>query len=386
MNKLFLNFIVVATLALLLSGCISDEIVDNDGSSNGNGDVDEDGFVVFDYPPFNLEKVAFILPLGGMIGSHVTPIDHQYYVSYDFDLGDDAAVDIDVYSPGDGIVTSIQHMGVAVGDPPMSVDDYRLVVQHTSKVSSIYIHVDDLSDKLAEFDPGLGEYASVDVEVSAGEVLGWYVGSVDYNVVDEEVELAFVNPASYEAEPWKIHCPDPFDYFNESIKNTLVEKCLRSEEPVGGKICYDVEGRIAGNWFEEGTNGYAGVDLDRYWASHLSVAYDSIDPDAIVVSIGTFVDKAEQFSVSGNSPDPADVSVDDGVVKYELVDFEYVKNDSVWDRNSLVKGLKMRNSDWIRGVILLQLVEDRKLKVEIFPDKTADEISGFTDNFKFYVR
>jgi len=63
-----------------------------------------------------------------MIGSHVTPIDHQYYVSYDFEKGNEADVDIDVYSPGDGVVTQIQHMNVAAGDDPIAIDDFRLVI------------------------------------------------------------------------------------------------------------------------------------------------------------------------------------------------------------------------------------------------------------------
>jgi hypothetical protein len=277
-------------------------------------------------------------------------------------------------------------MSVAVGDTPMAVDDFRLVIQHTPTISSIYIHIDELSDKLAAVDPGLGEYANVNVHVSAGEVIGRYGGSVDYNIVDEDVVLPFVNPTSYESEDWKIHCPDPFDYFNESIKSKLVEKCLRTQNPIGGKICYDVDGKLVGTWFEEGTNGYAGVNPDRYWAGHLSIVYDSIDPDAVIVSIGTFVDTAEQFCVKENRPNPANISVNDGIVIYELVDFEYYKNDTIWNRTSLVKGLKVQNSEYIQGVIILKLIEDRKLKVEIFPEKNADQIDGFTENAIVYVR
>ena len=392
MKKDYLKFLIAISLVvfLLFSGCVSDQTNDNidtnDESSNENGNTNESGSIAFDYAPFDLEKVAFILPMGGMTGAHVTPIDHQYYVSYDFDRGDEVSVDIDVYSPGDGIVTQIQHMDIAAGDTVMPVDDYRLVIEHTDTISSMYIHIDELSDKLAAVDPGLGEYASINVEVEAGEVIGRYGGSVDYNIVDEDVVLNFVNPDSYESENWKIHCPDPFDYFNESIKGQLVEKCLRTQDPIGGKICYDIDGRLVGTWFEENTNGYAGVNRDRYWANHLSIVYDSIDPDAIIVSIGTFVDTAEQFGVKGNGPDPANVSVDEGLIIYELVDFEYYKNDTSWNRTSLEKGLKVRNSEYAQGVILLQLMEDRKLKVEIFPGQTADEIDSFTENAIIYER
>jgi hypothetical protein len=358
----------------------------NDDFYDENFDSNYNDLLIFDYPPVDLDKVSFILPMGGMIGSHVTPIDHQYYVSYDFDKGDEAKVDIDVYSPYDGIVTHIQHMNVAAGDNPLVVNDYRLVIQHTSTVSSIYIHIDELSNKIAAFDPGLGNYTNVNIEVSAGEVIGRYGGSVDYNIVDENVVLPFINHDSYYSENWKIHCPDPFDYFNQSIKDELVEKCLRTDFPIGGKICYDIDGKLVGNWFEEGTNGYGGVNQDRYWAGHLSIAYDSIDPDAIIVSIGTFIDSARQFSVKNNSPDPANISVEDGLIIYELVDFQYYKNDTDWDRNSLVKGLKIKNYEHVNGVILLQMLEDRKLKVEIFSGKNSNEINGFTENAVIYIR
>lgn len=382
-NKHMLFLSILITIVLLLSGC---ETYQNNSNNNKENIEDDSSFTTFNYPPFDLDKVYYIIPMGDMIDSHVTPIDHQYYVSYDFQLGDSVAVDIDVYSPGNGTVTSIQHMDVAAGDSPLPVDDFRITIQHTPTISSYYIHIDELSEKLSAVDPGLGEYASVNVKISAGEVIGKYGGSVDYNIVDEDVELPFINPESYENEPWKIHCPDPFDYFNDEIKNQMIEKCLRTDEPIGGKICYDIDGRLVGTWFEEGTNGYGGIDSERYWAGHLSIVYDIIDPDAMLISIGTFVDKADQFAVKGNSPDPANISVNDGLVIYELTDYEYYKNGTLWDKKNLVQGLKLQNGESIRGTILLQLIEDRKLKVEIFPGETVSQVTGFTDNAKFYER
>ena len=382
-NKHLIFLTLSVAIVLLLSGCTTEENNSNETSSDGNNDVD--GSITFDYPPFDLEKVYYILPMGLMSGAHVTPIDHQYYISYGYGSGEEA-VDVDVYSPADGTVTSIQHMDVAAGDSPLPVDDFRITIQHTDTISSYYIHIDELSEKLMAVDPGFGNYSSVNVDVSAGEVIGRYGGSVDYNIVDEDVELPFINPDSYTWEPWKIHCPDPFDYFNESIKNQMIEKCLRTEDPIGGKICYDIDGRLVGTWFEEGTNGYGGADPDRYWAGHLSIVYDSIDPDRIVISIGTFIDTAQQFTVKGNSPDPANISADDGLVIYELVDFDYYKNDTMWDRASFVKGLKIKESSTQRGVILLQLLEDGTLKVEIFPDETSETVNSFTENAKIYVR
>lgn len=377
-KRYLIIFSILVILILIFSGCSTNQKNSNENNNDGNNSI------AFNYPPFDLEKVYYILPMGGMTGAHVTPIDHQYYISYNY--GSEEAFNIDVYSPSDGIVTSIQHMDIAAGDSPFPVDDFRLTIQHTSTIYSYYIHVDELSKKLSTIDPGLGKYASVNVEVSAGEIIGRYSGSVDYNIVDENVNLPFINPTSYMGEPWKIHCPDPFDYFNDEIKNQMIEKCLRTEEPIGGKICYDIDGRLVGTWFEEGTNGYGGVDPNRYWAGHLSIVYDSIDPDAIIISIGTFIDTAQQFAVKDNSPDPADISVDDGLVIYELVDYEYYKNDIIWDRESLVQGLKIKEGKSPRGTILLQMLGQQKLKVEIFPNETSEILTSFTKNAKIYVR
>ncbi len=267
------------------------------------------------------------------------------------------------------------------------IDDYRIVIQHTSTISSVYIHLDLLIDKIAVVAPPPGEYASVNVDVEAGEIIGYYQGTIDYNVVDENIVLTgFVNPESYQAESWKIHTPDPFDYFKEPMKSQLIEKCLRTAEPVGGKIDYDIDGSLIGTWFKENTNGYGGLDQDNYWIGHLSVVYHNVDPEHIIVSLGSYNNQPHQFGVKNNSPDPANVSVNTGQILYELVEYVYYDGEEIWDRESLVKGLKLRNNDYVQGIVLFQLIEDRKLKVEIFPDETVDSVGTFTENAMIYVR
>ena len=48
--------------------------------------------------------------------------------------------------------------------------------------------------------------------------------------------------------------------------------------------------------------------------------------------------------------------------------------------------LKIENYDFVQGVVLFQLIEDRKLKVEIFPGKEGSEVNGFTEDAKIYER
>ena len=75
------------------------------------------------------------------------------------------------------------------------------------------------------------------------------------------------------------------------------------------------------------------------------------------------------------------------MVKYELVHYDYLDGDIRWDRKSLVKGLKVKNSnEQINGTVLFELVEDRKLKMEIFDGKTAEEVDKFSENILLYER
>lgn len=366
-------------IIILLSGCVQEETrVKTDIQNTCSGDV-----IVFDHPPVNLNKITYIEPMGSLHGVHVAPIDHQYYINFN-----NKEPTIEVYAPADGIIKEIQHMGSFRGDVAQEpFDDYRLVIEHSCLISTIFIHIDKLSDKIMEVSPEFGKYKSVNVPVKAGEIIGWYDSNVDFNVVDKGITNNLIEPESYkDSHPYRLHIQDPFNYFNESIKSQLIAKSLRTAKPEGGFIDYDREGKLVGTWFRENTNGWAGLKQERYWADHLAIVYDSIDPEHILFSVGTFEGKAEQFGVKGNIPDPVEVSVDSGLIKYELTTYRHYDGDKGWDFRSLVKGLKVKNGDNVVGVVLLQMLEDRKLKLEIFPGKQASQVSGFTSNAMIYER
>ncbi len=342
------------------------------------------GRITFEYPPVDLDAIEYITPLGLMTGSHVTPVDHQYYQNFK-----DPDRVIDVYSPAAGTILDIQHMTEVLADGGgQEISDYRLVIEHTCSITSTFIHVGELAPRIAAVAPPPGESVRVNVAVEAGEVIGSYTKNVDYYVVDLDVTLeGLLVPKTYEREPWKIHTPDPFDYFTEDIRQTMIAKSLRSVEPYGGKFDHDVAGTLAGNWFEEGTNGYKGADPNRYWAGHLSASYDLFDPSHVIISIGTFNGVALQAGVVGNSPDPKDVTVGTGLVMYELVPFEYWVEGERWDRISLAKGIEARNDDsYTYGVVLFQLIDDMTLRVEAIPGANAGDVEGFSAAALVYER
>ncbi len=327
-----------------------------------------------------------------MIGGHVTPIDHQYYYPNNWVPDPNSANLKEVLAPGDGIITSIQSMPVFFSHKSndSNLGDYRIILAHTCTFYTIYIHIYQLSPKLKEalgdIDPS--ENKRVSIPVSAGEVIG-RANSFDFSVHNEDVTLkGFIVPAHYEREPWKIHTVDPFDYFVEPLRTQLLKFDLRQAEPRGGKIDYDIDGKLIGNWFKENTNGYQGIKQPDYWVTHLAIAPEALDPKQIILSLGDFQGEPKQFSVKGNSPDPKDVDLSFGLVKYELVDTQYILGDSkeFWNRVSYADNIKASGGDLVHGVVLLQLIEDRKLKVEIFPKKTKVDVSNFTDKAIIYER
>src|SRR6185295_6878109 len=130
-------------------------------------------------------------------------------------------------------------------------------------------------------------------------------------------------------------------------------KCARKVPPYGGRIDYDVDGKLVGNWYEEGTGGYAGLDRRMdYWVGHLSIVYHHLDPALIVVSIGNYGGQARQFWVKGNGPDPAKISGKDGVVKYALIYGQLGSSGQVQKR---------QDAEVVQGTALCQLMGDRKL-------------------------
>ncbi|MEX0713411.1 MAG: hypothetical protein WD278_13730 [Pirellulales bacterium] len=232
----------------------------------------------------------------------------------------------------------------------------------------------------------------VRIPVQEGEVVGRTGRTgIDFSVRDTELVLpGFVVPEHYAGESWKIHSADLFEYFREPLRSQLLAKDLRQAEPRGGKIDYDIDGRLVGNWFVAGTNGYAGLTRgEGYWKTHLAIAYDALDPTGIVVSIGDWRGEARQFGVQGNAPDPKDVNIATGLVKYELLQPDWVvaRTGKRWDRWRYADGLSFKpHVERVEGVILLQLVAPRTLKVATFPGKTALDVDDFAGAAKLYER
>jgi hypothetical protein len=111
---------------------------------------------------------------------------------------------------------------------------------------------------------------------------------------------------------------------------------------------------------------------------HLAFAYRHVEPTQVIILIGDFDGLPRQFAVHGNPFNPAKVSAKDGLVKYDLV---YAPFNSNGERIELPPPMR-----GVQGVLLAQLIEDRKLKIELFPGKTAADIKSFTIGANTYER
>lgn len=343
----------------------------NQDESNrlSNGRCKGDGKPKLAHLPMNLEDFSMIIPYGLVVGDHVTPIDHQYFSPTVFRSPKDT---YEVYAMADSQIVNIEKHPTRI----------RLVFSVSCKLFYYY----DLLTSVEEFvDP-----KNVPIQVKAGQRIGRIGGqTLDFAVWDMDVKLSgFVNPDSYSEEPWKIHTADPLDYYTDSLKQKILSKYLRTIPPVSGKIDYDIDGKLVGNWFLKGTPGYKGLKekrIDGYSSTHFSIAPNHLDPSIYMVSFGDYNGNFSQFATK-DGPDPKEVGVGEGFVKFPLYSFGYTKNDgSMWDGFSLTKDPKL-TTQRVEGCVGFQLIEKGELKLEAFPNRDCGQVKTFTSSVKTYTR
>jgi hypothetical protein len=196
----------------------------------------------------------------------------------------------------------------------------------------------------------------------------------------------FVVPEHYKNEAWKIYTADPLNYYTDDLKALTLSKYVRTAEPRSGKIDYDIDGKLIGTWFLEGTNGYGGASEGHgsgYWSGHLSFAPDHYDTATQIISVGylapTDGQGINQFAVPKGSPDPATISPQSGLVKYDLKRWNYLKADgSQWNSMEFTTGVTVSSDGQATmGCALVQMTQTRKLKFETFMDSDCSAVHDF---------
>ena len=353
------------------------------------------GPVMFSYSPMRFEDINHLSPYGSVVGAHITPIDHMYFDPKDKSLGKDI---YEVKAIQDAVIYEINVRDISTDtNEAKKWRDWRLDMAHTCTFASYFdlltSVVPEIEEKWAEtLAPGAqGKFDGV--EVKAGQVIGYVGGqSLDFGVYDWEVSLpGLINPEAYASrEPWKIHTVDPFQYFPKEIRDGLLNKMIRIVEPRAGTIDYDVGGTLSGNWFQQGTDWYNGINQEKYWEGHLSIAPHQIDPNLWRIGIGFLETNNNNFIIYGENS-PLDIAVDSGPVSYELRKYKvYIpsKPQKKWWIEPHVEGEiygVYLFPDTV-GTVLLNLEEKALLRLEVFMGESKDQIDGFTQNARLYER
>jgi len=347
--------------------------------------------------PIALNDLAYVQPMGLMAGGHVTPIDHGYF--YTKGAMATPAYQTAVYAPMDGNVSTVtltvRHGGQ---NSAPTYNDYAITIEATCTFRVRF-------SNLVRFAGGLGgaigqlpanQTKEPNYAVKAGDLIG-YTGlptayGIDVWVEDDDLTLTgFINPAQYTAaEAWKTHMADLFDHTQEPLRSQLLGLDERDATPRWGKIGYDIDGKLVGNWFRVGSGGYGGLNTmnEGYWDGHLAVVYDGNDPGWVDVSFGNYQGAPRQFAVVGNSPDPASVAESTGLVRYELslIQNYSASTGQLWDGKTYLPHIRTRAAAGVVGTVLMQLVATRSLKVEIFPGRSASQVAGFDSNAVMFER
>ena len=359
----------------------------------------------FTFSPIDIDIIRIIEPQGELTditSGHITPGDH-IGIQYPQNGGP-----YELFAMADGFIARMERQPSSpLFGLGKDVENLHVYFEYSCNLFGSYVHVTKLTDELVNSNQKLKEFYTKErptnteslyerIPVKAGQQIGEVEGFGLFGMltVDTNVNLpGFVTPEIYEGEPWKTHSVAPFDYFVEPIKGQLLAKNARKVEPVGGKIDFDVPGRLSGNWFLKGTTyagnqkgrGYCGNYLCPYWDTHLAFVYDFVDPNQVRISIGydTGIPERGPFGIK-QVPDPKSVSVSTGLVKYDLVQLEDISAE--YNIVSQGKAVYTRNSDKVVGTMFVQMTGEKTIKVEVFPGKTSSQISGFTEKAKIYER
>lgn len=417
-KKKLIIIAAVALLALLAGAAVfaltkndkpkqsmSGETTSNDGSKKGDqfstdpvekgkylsgGSCQGTGSKKLGSAPMNVTDLSIIEPYGLVAGGHVTPVDHQYYWGK---IQRAAANTYDVLAPGDGNLVSIEVRPKATGPA-----DVRGVISYSCTFFSYFDLANSLSPELAAKMPSGWEKVNgpqyVNIPVKQGQVVAKVGGqSLDYAVWDTTKTLPglLVAKAYNNTEPWKVNTVEPNNYYTDAVKAAVAPYYVRSVAPIDGKLDYDIDGMVAGNWFKKGTNGYIGAfkssdyNPQSYADGHLSIAPDFLDPTGWVFSTGA-INHGSQYTIKLPSVTPDKVGTGNGMVKYQLSQLEHVDQNGVkWLGATVPKSIKL-SAAADQGTVLVQLTAKRELKVEVFMGKTLAQVSAFTDKAITYTR
>ena len=351
-------------------------------SNDGNNEYQDlglgEGSITFDVTPLDISSYDYIEPLGNLNpkSGHTFPTDHgAFWFKNPYT---DTPI-YDVIAPADGIITSIyyrqEQWPEGSGHEGEYYNDYKVMIAHTNNFYSYLDHVWELDNTILSQtgELELGDNP-VHIAVHKGDIIGRTGGrkgaqrGMDWGIIDFSKNLQYIHPERY---GWYAHSAHFLEYCSQDLREFLINKLgvpdrnvRRTAQPLWGKVDFDEPGKLVGNWFLQ--------DIDQNdplaeWDKHLSFVYDVWDPQPIRVAVGGSLNiPATLYQVYGNTPDPADISIDDGQVVYKL------------------QGTEEYGETSVKATLLMEMVDNETIKVEGFNGWVSNPV--FTGEAKYYIR
>lgn len=341
--------------------------------------------VNFTHLPIAIENLDRLHPLGQVnaASGHVTPTDHAYLILQKQTTGPPTTP---VVMPADGTIIRVERGAPEyIGGPQhptLVTESYGIYISYSCRYFGYFLGIYKLADLIAKQVGSLtpNDPKDTSIMLGAGDVIGYIGGTdpsgVDWTIIDTETTLnRFVHPRFYYGVPDELHVIDPISVYSGVLRDELIAKSIRKVPPYGGKIDYDQPGKLVGNWFRQGSGGYASYSKPGYWDGHLTIAPNNVLPLQYVFSIGNWQGSAQQF-LTKEGFDASKIDTSSGIIKLELYNIP-----PGWPMN-----LEWVNRKSFAGTVLLQVLSGEKLKIEKFPEKTPEQMGGFSDEAIIYER
>jgi len=343
----------------------------------------DDTTAKFTHLPMDIDQISSIVPLGEAdsaagestaakaagAGAHVLPTDH--ITVFSGQKGDSHT--FHVYAVADSYLVQVDYETGRWASPdgtPNQLDDYALTFQVSKSLFIIETHLTsiapELKTKLGTLNTGDQNF--VKIQVSAGELLGEgggtaYLNSNDLWAVDMSKPASFIHPAWYGSKSG--YAVNAIDYFVEPLHSQLINKLPQRPEPRGGQFAFDKDGKLIGSWFP-----FTG-DTTKPPQQHANLSFFYGAENPAIIKIG-YDDTGMVYGIKGNGPDPATINVQIGLIKYEIMN----------DRSQDPKDATYFKTE---ATMLVQMMDSRTIKMELFEGKTADQVSAFDSNaLEFY--
>lgn len=330
----------LAFVGLLSFGC------SGSSPSSPTSPSDLPGPPSFTVAPIDPSALTHIVPIGNMgPWAHTLPTDHAYLYHH---LGSGSFEPIPVLAPAAGTIENTY---------PGVNGEVKVWVRVNGQFTYYFDHI-----VLA---PGLAPGSRVD----AGGVLGTSGGAaLDFAVRDMGFTVGFIVPARYGLDT--VHARSPLQYFTEPLRSQYYARVQREGAELDGRLSYDLDGTLSGNWFAEDLPVASSSTNDISVGSRqLAFARDVRHPDRQRVSIGGF-GFTGVYGVPVDAPDFAAVSPATGVVVYRLLETGEPAGPPGTRQLAL---------------LLTQLLDNRRLRVEVVSDQNSPTAS-FSTSAAIYVR